>query len=211
MLGGTANAKKIQSALIKFKEEVANNFRLHKKQQEIKSKFLKLIPDNNAEQNLAPYVITGDSYILSFKERNKLKFTPDLGLICYGFQESFTGVSPYVGFHYNLSYLDKNIAFKKIPNKNIFDFLSINIGITTNSIEEENKRKGIIGNQALMTGLGIRINNTFRISTGSLLFKKINENPLSNNTSISTTPYAGLSLDFEINELLNGFTKLFAK
>ncbi|MEM9077668.1 MAG: hypothetical protein AAGC43_11535 [Bacteroidota bacterium] len=150
-----------------------------------------------------------DTYILSFKDRIKLKFTPDVGLVNYGFQNGFNEVSPYLGFHFNLSYLDKDIPFSSISNKNIWDYLSINLGWAFNSIEEEGKREGLIENGSLMTGLGVRINHTFRITLGKNWFYKLDENPISNNRSITSSNYVGLSIDFEVKDLLNGFSNVF--
>lgn len=155
--------------------------------------------------------INGHTIAMDFKERLKIRFTPDLGLINYGFQESFNQFSPYIGFHYNLKYLDRDILFHKTPNKNLFHYLSINLGWAFNSIEEDNKRKGLIEDGSLMTGLGIRINHTFRITGGKNWFYKIDENPLSNRKSIASSNYLGISVDFEVYELLNGFTKIFKK
>lgn len=149
-----------------------------------------------------------NTYLFSFSERTKIKFTPDLGLVNYGFQSGFNEISPYFGFHYNFTYIDKNIPFRLI-DKNVLDYLSISLGWSFNSIEKEGRREGLIGDGSLMTGLGVRINNTFRLTMGGNWFYKLDENPILNDRRLAVTPYLGLSIDFEVKELLNGFSKIF--
>ena len=152
-----------------------------------------------------------ETYSFSFDERLKLRFTPDLGIINYGFQPNFNDVSPYLGFHYNLTYLDRDIPFHRTYGKSIWDYLSISLGWTLNSIEKEGRREGLIQNGSIMTGVGVRINHTFRLNVGRNWFFRIEENPISDRKIPSSTFYTGLSIDYQVYELFNGFSGLFKK
>ena len=155
-------------------------------------------------------IFTGATTIYSYQERLSNRITPDLGLAYFGFQSGFNEVSLYLGFHLNFRKLDKDIAYIQRANKKFIDHFSINIGATVTSIEEEGRREGFVLNRGVLTGISYRFSHVLRVSAGSMLFRQLDENPLSANTSISATPYIGLSYDFEVRELLNGITNLFS-
>jgi hypothetical protein len=161
-----------------------------------------------------PVVIEGNSYIYSFETRNKLQISPDFGYTVYGFQKGFTGFTPYLGFHVNFRYIDKDIPFSifkkfnRYPNKTVWHYLSFMTAWTLASIDKENKRENFFENGALMTGFGLRISHSVRIVGGNLWFYK--QNPVSaiKDRKLAITPFVGLSLDLSLKSLMNDITSL---
>ncbi|SNZ01667.1 hypothetical protein [Flagellimonas pacifica] len=205
-------SKALKLALNDLHAKMEGNLEILKKVRNIDQDIDQLIPKPNGEISNIEFglnpIVTKTS-INSFDERIKLKFTPDIGLINYGFQSDFNEISPYLGFHFNLSYLDKDIPFKKLRNKTVWDRLSINLGWALNSIEKSDRREGLIDDGSLLVGLGFRIDHTFRLTFGGNVFYKLDESPISNQRELAVTPYVGLSVDFEVKELLNGFSSIF--
>lgn len=158
---------------------------------------------------------TFDSNISDFDTRSKLNIVPTFGLISYGFQfnggntPNFWGVSPYLGFQVNFRPTDKNIPLKNIRYKSIRQRFSFQGGWMLVSLEEEGIRENLFKNSSFMTGLGFKLSNALSLSGGILLFKEVDPNPLIDNTSTAITPYAGLTVDLDINKYLNDFTGLF--
>ena len=202
---GLEDTLQFQELLSELKAEVNCNQKLLIKFL-IKEKEIKKIVNNDDTYNIVKY--NSSTLILDFEKRSKFQITPDFGWIGYGFQEDFYGFSPYLGFHINFRYINKNIPFSKLPNKTCFHYLSFMTAWSLTSISEEGKRKDFFSNSTLLTGLGIRLNNSLRITGGVNWFYMIDPNPLINEKSIAVTPYVGLSIDLDVKQFLNGFADL---
>jgi hypothetical protein len=111
----------------------------------------------------------------------------------------------------SLTYLGANIYFRPINTDVSLSSLraegmlswrhrlSLTLGTTLESIEKPGERKGIIGSNALVVGVGWRLTDVIRISAGALVFEEENPNPLvTNDTSLAVSPYVGLSFDVDI-------------
>jgi hypothetical protein len=82
-------------------------------------------------------------------------------------------------------------------------------GITLRSLKIEGKREDFFGNNCLITGLGIRLNNYLRATGGFVWFRSIDTNPLSTDKPLAYSAFTGLSLDIELQELFGGIKSLF--
>lgn len=158
----------------------------------------------------------GTSEILSFEQRGKLRLTPDFGLITYYEQlatTNYPGVRPYLGFHLNFKYLEKDIPFRMIPNKSLLHYLSLNFGSTIGSIAIENQRYDLLQSikSSLIMGMSVRCANAWRLTFGTMMFLKEDPNPTVSTRSVAFTPMAGLSIDLDLREQFNGFTNFFGK
>lgn len=77
--------------------------------------------------------------------------------------------------------------------------LSLTLGVTVESIDKLGQRKGIIGSNALVVGVGYRLTDVIRLSVGALVFKEENPNPLvTNDTSLAVSPYVAISFDLDV-------------
>jgi hypothetical protein len=86
------------------------------------------------------------------------------------------------------------------------------VGITTGSIEEPGIRKGIIGNKALILGLGFRVTTFMKVNTGMFFYYLYDKNPTVSNDLYRTTasPFVSLSLDLDAKSLFGGlWTSIF--
>lgn len=153
----------------------------------------------------------GTSNVLSFESRNALRVVPDFGLIGYGFQKDFFGISPYLGFQVNLRNMDKDIPLRIYPNRKLIHRLSFGLGYTLVSVAEEGRRDDFFNKSALMIGGGFKVSQSVKLTFGTLVFKEENPNPIISRKRLSFTPYAGVSLDLELQKLFNGIGSLIPK
>lgn len=156
----------------------------------------------------AGYDFLSTTKIFNFETRTQYTITPDFGYVYYGFQNDFSGITPYVGFQIELRYFDKNIPFNLIPNRTIWHRLSFNSGITLASLKKDGRREDLFANKSLLVGMGYRFSNAIRLTGGAILFNKEATNPLLENKKLSVTPFIGISIDLSIKKMLTDFSSL---
>ncbi|MEQ8812784.1 MAG: hypothetical protein RIE59_27175 [Imperialibacter sp.] len=106
--------------------------------------------------------------------------------------------------NYNLKPVDKDVSLRTYP------FYSLNrvsavLGLATTSIAEEGVRANLLGSNNLIVGVGYHPIHSVRVSYGALLFSEIGPNKiLSNNQQLKATPYATVTLDLNLKDLLGG-------
>lgn len=160
------------------------------------------VPDN---------VTNVSSKVFNFMTASKFKIVPDFGLVVISGLPDRTivkDVVPYLGFNINFRSIDKDIPMSSVPNKHWTYFFSFIGGITLNSVAIQNKREDLFGNNSLMLGFGFRVNNYLKVIGGAVLYKKFSTNPLSDKKPLGASPFAGLSLDYELKELFGGIKNL---
>ena len=87
--------------------------------------------------------------------------------------------------------------------------LSFSFGATIGSVEEEGVRDGLVGGRALLLGVGFRLNDYLRFSSGVLLFEADDHsNPLVTRFSPAYTSYLSLALDWDVSDTIGGLGKL---
>ena len=154
----------------------------------------------------------GSTTELNLVSDTKLRIMPDFGFVAlfkgdklYTFQD-FT---PYLGFEVGFRAMDKNIPLRLIRYKSFWHHLSFMSGVTLRSLKIENQRDDFFGSSSLITGLGYRLNNYLRLTGGTVWFKATDPSKLSNNKPIRISPFVGLSIDLDVQELFGGISKLF--
>ncbi|MCR8560408.1 hypothetical protein KXD93_22330 [Mucilaginibacter sp. BJC16-A38] len=149
---------------------------------------------------------------LDFMSTYKLRIVPDFGFIGVFTGDKvfhFSDLAPYLGFEVDFRSINKNIPMRLVHYKDIWYYLSFSAGLTLTSLAIPNRRADLFGNQNLLTGFGFRINNSFRVTAGTVWFKTINKNPLETNQPLGFSPFIGLSLDLDLQTLFGGISKLF--
>lgn len=157
-------------------------------------------------------IANGSTSSLNMISEAKFRIVPDFGFIgifkgtnIYSFQD-FT---PYLGFQIGLRPIDKDIPFHLIRNKSILHRLSFMSGVTLTSIKIEDKREDFFAGRSLITGIGIRLTNSFRLTSGMVWFRTVNTNPLINSRPLGFSPFIGLSIDLELQSLFGGIAQIF--
>lgn len=153
-----------------------------------------------------------NTYTYNFETRSGFALKADFGFLYYGnpwSNKSFHGFSPFVGFHVNFRPLNTDIPYPMIPNKGILGHLSFNAGVILVSLEQDQKRAGLMGKTSIFTGFGWAFGHSVRLISGAIWFRKEDINPLIDNKTTAATPYIGLSIDLRLKDIYNSFKKIF--
>lgn len=117
----------------------------------------------------------------------------------------------YSGFSIYFRPLTKSLPLSKYKGvRNVFaSRASFLFGITLNSVAKENIRKGIVGNSALVCGLGFRLTPWFKINGGTLIYRSFDTNPTVSHENDFTTfsPFFAASIDIDVKDLFGSIFK----
>lgn len=116
-------------------------------------------------------------------------------------------VRPYWGVNISFRAINKHTAFRLIPNKTLWHYLSMTIGLTAGSLDGE-KIGDLYKGMSFVNGIGIRPSRFFRISVGYVLYKRDNPNPILTQ-QITAMPYVSFSVDIDIVDLISKITGKF--
>lgn len=152
-------------------------------------------------------IASGTTDIYNMKTRSSFRINPDFGLVYYGFQKDFWGLSPYAGIQINIRSINKDLPFRAYWRKP-HSLLSFSLGYSINQLKADNKRTDFFTKGSLMTGAGIKFCQSVRVTTGAMWFYAENPNPVITKKELKYTPYLGLSVDLSIAELLQDFKSL---
>lgn len=151
--------------------------------------------------------VEGSTTVLNMKSRTAFRVTPDFGLIYYGFQRDFWGLSPYAGLQINFRASKTDMPFRVYRGYPIAK-LSMSLGYSINQMKADSKRSDFFTKGSLLTGVGYKMSHALRLTGGALWFYAEDPNPIITRKELNCVPYLGLSVDLSIAELLNGFKDL---
>jgi hypothetical protein len=172
-------------------------------------KFASLVADQCNDRFKSLDLYGAGSYIMDFSTRTSVYITPVFGYAVYGFQNNFTDFSPYLGFQINFKPIASKIPFQLIRPMTLLQRLCFTTAWTLRSVSYPAQRQDFFGNStSLITALGFKFGHVIMINVGTLWFKQLNPNPVLTNKKIVSTPLVGLSANFSISQLINGFTTL---
>ena len=117
------------------------------------------------------------------------------------------------------TYIGTNIFFRPInPHAPLSRFggigrrVAMTVGLTLTSIaDEEHTRFNLFGDESLVLGLGVRITEVLRLSGGTVVFRKADENPFVTRKSYAFEPYVAFSVDLNLATGQKGFGDLFKR
>jgi hypothetical protein len=158
-------------------------------------------------------VIGGDSY-LDFETRNKALLTPDFGIVTSSFfsQGKYLdyGIVPYLGFHLNFMAVDKDLNFSSYK-KDWKQRFSVMVGWSLVSMKNKDSTySNFFAKSSLLTGVGFRLNNVIRITTGAQWLFKTKDSHNNPARILQPIPFIGISFDLNIKQYLNGFTDILS-
>lgn len=167
--------------------------------------------DNTILVNVYRSTGLGQTYLVNMVDQANFYIGLDVG---YAYIGNFSRFAGYSGLNIYFRPVNKNIPLSKY--KNWLDILatraSLLVGITIESIEKINVRKGIVGTKGIILGAGVRLNSWFRINGGGLLYYRYDNNPIMNSDRYSTkvSPFISASIDIDVQQLIGGLgTSIF--
>ena len=147
-----------------------------------------------------------------YAQRFPLYITADVGLamILFPVEEkprTRPDLVPYFGLNLYFIPVDKEERLRDVvrPGRNFLRRFSVVAGI---SLIEPRIQKdalnlgGVLGQQVLLTGVGLRPTDYIRIGAGATHFTTRSRNPLSERRSYRAAPYISISVDLDVFELI---------
>ena len=144
----------------------------------------------------------------SFATQSNNYISADTGVIC---APELSDCTTYVGTNVYFRPINKAAPLSQFGNffHTLDRRLSLTFGLTVKGIGDDKTRDDLFADQSLVVGLGARLTNSVRFTTGALVFKELDPNPLVDNPKLTTTYFFSLSFDIDVAPALKGFGGLF--
>jgi len=171
-------------------------------------------------------MLGGVTHVYSFETRSKLSIAPDFGIVTTRIGNDASNpysFVPYLGFHINLRPINRDIPFWSYRHRPLH-FASLFLGWSIVPIDNGpklsagadsvrsffSKDKG-----TLLTGLGIRLGNFARLTSGAMWYFKYTRSgsgpdpTIYDQRKLKSWLFIGLSVDLALKDLLNGISDVF--
>ena len=151
-------------------------------------------------------LIVGGTTVADYDTRAIWYMSADIGSGISDLEDFFT----YVGWNIYLRPVNKkaHLSWGARPfgiGEEIMRRFSFTIGVVQSGFDtRDGQYEGVIGNNAAVLGAGFRINDSLRFSVGGMLFESQNPDPLVENSRLEWSPYAAISLDWNIGASFSG-------
>lgn len=142
------------------------------------------------ENSIAP------TYHNSLTENASLYYTLDLGYIYSYYIDDFF---PTITLTVYPRPINPNVPFNHYSRwDKVFTRTNLVVGTTIASVNAVGKREGIIGDKALIVGIGYRFLPFAKASVGSFIIKAEDSNPIIEDYKTKFSWYVGISIDFNV-------------
>jgi hypothetical protein len=143
------------------------------------------------------------SYDPNFVNNSSFYITLDIGI---PYVARVDRVIMYSGVNIYFRPIDKSIPLSRYKTLS-WTRASLLLGVSLSSIEKAHERKGLIGSNALVLGLGYRILPFLKINAGTFCHYRYDINPVIDESRyhFSTSPFIGLSIDADIKQFFAAF------
>ena len=140
--------------------------------------------------------------VVNYKERAKYSITADLGFVwAFGIGE----LQPYLGVNmYILNPVNRSVPLPKRIFDSPLKRTALMIGVTTGSVKEEGKRDDVLSNRTFLTGVGYRVTDAIRFTSGIMWIEKPDANPLVSRSKLGLSPFVSVSVDWDVRSTLGG-------
>lgn len=130
----------------------------------------------------------------------------DLGLV-YAF--SLESMFIYEGVNFYFKPVNREALFSDLECwDEFYKRFSVYLGVAQLLTDKPDNFKPLFGKNSLLTGVGWRLNRTFRINAGALMHYEINSNPLIDTQTFKVSPTISLSVDLDIVKALGSVGKI---
>lgn len=114
----------------------------------------------------------------------------------------------YYGINISPRPVNKQIKFREYKDANLWRRWSFSLGVTTSSLPE-GEFEDLYKSVSLLAGINFRVLRGLYISSGTVLLRRKDPNPIITDTSVIMAPYVGVSFDVDINKALSSITGKF--
>lgn len=166
-----------------------------------------VISKNVVKQRVSFATTIGTTYFSGATENARTYLSFDAG---YGANMTARDAFPYLGVNIYLRPIKREIPLKHYRG-NLCDYFgshfSLLVGMTTNSIESDPMRGGLIGNKAILLGGGFRVLPWLKLNYGRMVYYDMPANPLVNRRYLASDGFISASIDADVVEIFKIFFK----
>jgi hypothetical protein len=141
-----------------------------------------------------------------FRTQQAFYIAADFG-IAYG--PDLSAAVPYFGTNIYFRPVNKNAPLSS--RSSLGRRLAMTVGLTVKTIADSSPqtRSDLFNSNSLLVGLGYRITDSARLGAGTLIFNKLDRNPLLGGKKLTYSLYVSLSFDWDILSFFRGFGAIF--
>lgn len=154
------------------------------------------------------WVLSGNDFTdLTAKSRYLL--VPDLGItsMFLGGRDRVHFVPrPFLGTNIYFRPVDKTLREKSLPDRDWRRLLSLQIGLTYGNFEST-EFSNLFSDFSILVGPSLKLNRTFRLTSGTVLYKTTDKNPLKSATKVAASFYFAFSFDIDILSNANSIAR----
>lgn len=194
-------AEKAASSLAATASLIAGNLR------EIQEVSLRLA------ESFLPYiaqttVFARASTISTFETRAKWQISGDFGV---AWATEIEEALPFLGTNFYTRPVNKQAALPSNPFKEPRKRLSLAVGLVLTDVGDGRTRAPLFdtGDFSLLLGGGWRLTDSIRLGAGAVVFKKVDPDPLVDETSTTHSPYVSLAIDWDLRSLVQWMQRLW--
>lgn len=136
--------------------------------------------------------------ISNFETRARQYVTADLGL---AYTPGLGEAAPYFGANFYFGAINKRVPLA-VAQPSEWERWSATVGVTATSFAKQNARENLFGSFSLLVGAGRRMTDPIRMTGGAIVYRRLNVNPLVDDSSIALSPFLSLSFDFDARSAL---------
>lgn len=159
---------------------------------------------NAAVKDLIYGSTVGATYFVDIVKNAQRNVTLDIG---GGYSWGMDMFFAYYAVDIYLRPIDKNLPLWN-TNYSFWDYLgsrtSLEVGLTLTSVKQPKVRSGIVGDDGLILGAGFRLLPWFKISAGTLVYNRLNIDPLvSGGAKTHFGLFASASIDLDVKSIFS--------
>ncbi len=145
------------------------------------------------------WIMSGTDFV-DLATRSKFLLVPDIGIanmFIGGQQRTYYFPRPFIGTNIYFRPVDKELLEKSIPYKDWKRRISLQIGLTFGKFDAT-EFDNLFNDFSLLVGPSFRLNQSFRLSTGTVLYKANRKNPLFTDKRVALSGFLAFSFDVDI-------------
>lgn len=148
------------------------------------------------------------STIGTFETRAKWQISGDFGV---AWAPEVDEALPFLGTNFYTRPVNKQASLQRNPFGQPRRRLSFAIGLVLTDLGDDRTREALFdtGKFSVLLGGGWRVTDSIRLGAGAVVFKEMDPDPLVDDTSITSSPYVSLALDWDLKSLVQWMQRLW--
>ncbi|MEO9966944.1 MAG: hypothetical protein ABJF11_14195 [Reichenbachiella sp.] len=152
-----------------------------------------------------------DNQFADLKTASGFRVVPDFGIAniwVNGNESNEVYQRFYFGVNITPRPVNKQIKFREYKDSNLWRRWSFSLGVTSSSLPE-GEFEDLYKSSSLLAGINFRVLRGLYISSGTVVLRRKDPNPIITDTNVIMAPFVGISLDVDINNAISSITGKF--